>query len=280
MIYLVTFLSDSFHVKGYLSVPTELHYSLSDLNSALRCFYGSSELTANEIASSLRRERQDIRLYNLPALIYCRGGIGKVGRVQTQWIEQFANQGHLVFAPCYRGSEGGEGRDEFGGSDVEDVVSAYRFLCSLPFVDSSRISIIGFSRGAINAVRTAAKISGINKLILWGGVSDLVQTYEERIDLRKMLKRVLGGSPAGKPDAYQLRSPLLNAEYMTCPVLVIHGTEDMQVDYSHGLNMYSKLKDLGKPTVMHTYEGYGHHLPPAIHTLAIKRMFKWIEDSP
>ena len=33
-------------------------------------------------------------------------------------------------------------------------------------------------------------------MILWSGVSDLAQTYEERIDLRRMMKRVIGGTPS------------------------------------------------------------------------------------
>ena len=32
-------------------------------------------------------------------------------------------------------------------------------------------------------------------LVSWGGVSDMVLTYEERKDMRRMMKRVIGGTP-------------------------------------------------------------------------------------
>ena len=80
------------------------------------------------------------------------------GGVNTVWLEQFVHKGYIVFAPSYRGNEGGEGRDEYGGKDVEDVHAAYRLVQRLPFVDPTRISLMGFSRGAINAVHTATDL--------------------------------------------------------------------------------------------------------------------------
>ncbi|WP_028402978.1 alpha/beta hydrolase family protein [Ectobacillus panaciterrae] len=276
MIYHVTYLSNGLRVKGYLGLPNDFDLPAFELKSMIRQFYGSKELPITEIASSINPKKKDMEA-KFPALIYCRGGIGKVGRVKTDWIEQFTSFGYIVFAPSYRGNEGGEGRDEFGGNENEDVVSAYRLLHSSPFVDTERISIMGFSRGAINAALTAAKITNIHKLILWGGVSDLAQTYEERIDLRRMLKRVLGGTPNKIPGVYQDRSPILMAKHIQCPVLIMHGTQDVQVDFSHGLNMYRTLKELEMNTEMHCYEGYGHHLPPPVHKAALQRMFDWID---
>jgi dipeptidyl aminopeptidase/acylaminoacyl peptidase len=272
----VTYLSDGLKVKGYLGLPNGFELPVSELKDRISKFYGSSELPIMEIANSINQEKKDIRLFKLPVLIYCRGGIGKFGRVRTHWVEQFANFGYVIFAPSYRGNEGGEGRDEFGGGDKEDVFSAFRLLQSFPFVDPERISVMGFSRGAINATLTAAEIKGVHRLILWSGVSDLAQTYEERIDLRKMLKRVIGGSPAKKPGSYQIRSPLFMANRIHCPVLIMHGTQDVQVDFSHGLNMYKKLKELGVNVEMHSYQGYGHLFPSPIHEAAVERMFTWI----
>jgi dipeptidyl aminopeptidase/acylaminoacyl peptidase len=276
MIYHVTYLSNGLKVKGYLGIPNNLKLSISELEHTISGLYHSTDLPVTELVSSINRDRKDIRLSQFPALLYCRGGIGKVGKVKMDWIEQFTSFGYIVFAPSYRGNEGGEGRDEFGGAENEDVIAAFHLLRSFPFVNSKRISIMGFSRGAINATKTAVEIAQIHKLILWGGVSDLAQTYEERIDLRRMLKRVIGGSPNKIPDAYRLRSPIQIAEHIQCPVLIMHGTEDIQVDFSHGLNMYRKLKELGADATMHCFEGYGHHLPPSIHIAALTQMFDWI----
>ncbi|OAB47198.1 alpha/beta hydrolase family protein [Paenibacillus antarcticus] len=276
MISHITYLSDGLKVKGYLSLPHGYDLPTAELASLIGQSYNSTELPVTKLASSVLPTQQDLRSEQWPVLIYCRGGIGKVGRVKTDWLEQFSNFGHIIFAPTYRGNEGGEGRDEFGGSDQEDVLSAYRLMESLPFVDKNRISIMGFSRGSINATHTAATISNVHKLICWGGVSDLAQTYEERVDLRKMLKRVIGGTPTRIPESYEMRSPLGMVEQLHCPVLIMHGTKDTQVDFSHGLHMYNRLIEVGVPAEFHRFEDGDHHLPLDTHLLAIDRMFQWI----
>ncbi|MFN7250460.1 MAG: alpha/beta hydrolase family protein [Anaerobacillus sp.] len=271
MIFKVTYLSNGLKVKGYLGVPNNFKVSKEEIAG----LFGN--LPVCEVAKSIVSNQIKIRQSHLPALIYCRGGIGHFGRVKPSWVEAFANHGYIVFAPCYRGHEGGEGQDRFGGADCEDVHAAFRLIESFPFVDKEKISIMGFSRGSINATRTAIEMPSTNKLILWGGVSSLSQTYEERVDLRRMLKRVIGGTPTKIPLAYQERSPIDLASRIRCPVLIMHGQADTQVSVRHGLSMYERLRILSKKTSLHLYEGYGHHLPYVIHNEAINRMFSWID---
>jgi dipeptidyl aminopeptidase/acylaminoacyl peptidase len=114
----------------------------------------------------------------LPALLYCRGGINRVGRVRPERISQMASFGYIVLAPHYRGNEGGEGRDEFGGAEREDVSMAYELLRRWPLVDQTRISLYGFSRGGMMALFAAMEHRGFHAAVVWGGVSDLLLTYE------------------------------------------------------------------------------------------------------
>ncbi|WP_228469291.1 alpha/beta hydrolase family protein [Paenibacillus sp. JNUCC31] len=215
-----------------------------------------------------------------PVLIYCRGGLGNYGGVNTAWLEQFVQKGYIVFAPSYRGNEGGEGRDEYGGSDAEDVHAAYRLVQGWPFADPTRISLMGFSRGAINAVHTATTYNEgpdqVHKLVLWSGVADVERTYHERTDLRRTLKRVLGGSPHAVPEAYLARSPLSSAHKLRCPVLIMHGTSDTQVDYSHGTRMYHWLKRRGANVTFHAYGGQDHRFHERMHRAAVDNMFDWL----
>lgn len=276
MILRLTYISGPHLVKGYLGLPHGALCTPSELRAWIEDHHhGAAELPVSVIAEHAGRHgRSDARY---PALIYCRGGIGNVGKVRTHWIDSFASRGYVVFAPCYRGNEGGDGRDEFGGEDREDVHAAYRLLQALPFVDAGRISIMGFSRGSLNAVQTAIEMPDVHRLVLWGGVADLARTYEERVDLRRMMKRVIGGSVGKVPDAYRERSPLTHAERIPCPTLIIHCTADQQVDVGHGLSMYHKLKELNRPVKMHLYRGYGHHLPYLAHEAAVDRMADWIK---
>lgn len=273
----MTYRSGDYKVKGYLSLPYGYKLDLNMLQAQVRQLYFDAEMPMTVIANNITRELEDINGRKWPVLIYCRGGIGKVGQVKTEWLERFSKSGFIVFAPVYRGTQGGEGRDQFGGADMEDVPAACRLLADLPFVDPSRIALMGFSRGSINAAFAAAETECISQLVLWGGVSDLAKTYEERVDLRRMLKRVVG-NPNKNPEVYEARSPVNIADRIHCPVLIIHGSVDEQVHFSHGMRMYRRLLALGKNSEFHCYEGYGHHMPPDVHMQAIERMFEWIHE--
>ncbi|WP_096201779.1 alpha/beta hydrolase family protein [Bacillus sp. FJAT-45350] len=278
MIYELTYISDGLKVKGYLGIPSTYSLSIKELREHLKTVYKRSDLTVKVISNSIRVNTETIDNASLPVLIYCRGGIGKYGRVKMEWVEEYTSYGYIVFAPTYRGNEGSEGRDEFGGADREDVFAGYRLLQSFSFIDSSDISVMGFSRGSINATLLSIKEPTIRNLILWSGVSDLTDTYEERVDLRRMLKRVIGGTPNKLPDSYQSRSPIKLVEKIQCPVLIIHGTEDEQVLYSHGIKMYNQLNSLDKEVDIQKYSDYGHHYPLPVHNKAVKGMFQWISE--
>ena len=272
MIFHVTYLSEGLKVNGYLALPNDLKISLQ----RLRTYFPER---IDQVAYSIIPHTKLLDDVKLPGFIYCRGGIGRFGRVKMNWIEQFANFGYAVFAPCYRGNEGSEGRDEFGGRDQEDVFKAFHLMKSIPFVNQEKISIMGFSRGSINATQTAINMPNIHKLILWSGVSDLTKTYEERVDLRRMFKRVIGRTPTKFPELYEARSPIHMVEQIQCPTLVIHGTKDEQVLVTHGENMFKKLKHNNKNATYHRYDGYGHHFPIKVHNQAVKKMFQWIESN-
>ncbi|MCF8566712.1 prolyl oligopeptidase family serine peptidase [Alicyclobacillus tolerans] len=284
-IYHMTYLSDNFKVKGYLGLPPSYRIDGDDLSKWLRKHYRSKALFPNETVQPADNSANLLDLFNpdpkqvpLPGFIYCRGGIKKVGAVKLEWVEEFASFGYAVFAPSYRGNEGGQGKDTFGGQDREDVFAAFRFMQELPFVDRNRVSIMGFSRGAVNALLAAANLEGVYRAVTWGGVADLALTYDQRPDLRKMLIRVTGGTPEEVPEAYQERSPLAFAQKIHCPVLVMHGTNDVQVDFSQGEALYARLKELGKTVAFHRLEGLGHHMPEPEHGQAVSAMFDWLKS--
>ena len=112
-------------------------------------------------------------------------------------------------------------------------------------------------------------------MILWSGVSDLAQTYEERIDLRRMMKRVIGGTPAKVPEQYLLRSPIHYADRIRCPVLLVHGTRDEQVLVEHSYRMLDKLQEQGTSRKPICTKGLG--IFPSPRCAAINRMFDWLK---
>jgi dipeptidyl aminopeptidase/acylaminoacyl peptidase len=277
-IFAITYLADNLPIKAYLGIPAGVPFDRADVERTLIHRYGPKAPVSVEIVEEAEHDSASSRAGAgpFPGLVYCRGGINRVGMSKISWIQDFLRHNVVVMAPWYRGTLRSPGRDEFGGADVEDVNEATRLLQALPIVDPLAVSVLGFSRGSINATRTAVDVPGVRSLVLWGGVSDLAWTYEERVDLRRMLKRVVGGSPTKVPDAYRARSPVHYAPQIPCPVHIFHGTDDVQVPFRHGLKMYEALTALGKPVTFRKFEGLGHHLPPAVHEEAIREIVQAI----
>lgn len=240
LLYRLTYISEGLRVKGYLAVP--------EATSASECF---------------------------PGLIYCRGGIRKVGMVRKRRILSMAKRGYAVFAPFYRGNEGGEGREDFGGEDRYDVLHAITLVQSLPEVMPGKVPLIGFSRGALMAMLAARQCDQAGPVVVWGGVSDLLDTYEERVDLRRMLKRVVG-HPRKQIDSYKDRSPVYWLQELNVPILIVHGTADTQVSVSHARKLAEGLELAGKDYAMELYEGLEHRFPRDADEKALDAVFEWI----
>ncbi|KRE45543.1 alpha/beta hydrolase family protein [Paenibacillus sp. Soil724D2] len=212
-----------------------------------------------------------------PAVIYCRGGIKRVGMVRKRRIISMAKRGYVVFAPYYRGNEGGEGREDFGGEDRFDLFHAIPMVQSLEEVLPGPIPLIGFSRGAVMAMRAARECSGVGPVVVWGGVSDMLDTYEQRVDLRRMLKRVVG-HPKKQVEAYLDRSPAYWVNEINSPIYIIHGTNDSQVDIGHARKLANALDQAGKDYTMALYTGLEHRFPRKDDEKALDDVFTWLDE--
>lgn len=210
-----------------------------------------------------------------PAVIYCRGGIKRVGMVRKRRIISMAKRGYVVFAPYYRGNEGGEGHEDFAGEDRFDLFHAIPLVQSLEEVMPGPVSLIGFSRGAVMAMRAARECSGVGAVVVWSGVSDMLDTYEQRVDLRRMLKRVVG-HPKKQEQAYIDRSPAHWAHEIDLPIYIIHGTKDSQVDISHAKKLANALEQAGRSYTMALFQGLDHRFPRKEDEKALDDVFAWL----
>lgn len=209
--------------------------------------------------------------------LYLRGGIKGVGMVRPARIAQFAQEGFIVFAPYYRGNRGGEGNEDFAGDDREDALSAYRFLEKYERVHNGRIHVFGFSRGGVMALFTGIEMKEVTSIVTWGGVSDMFLTYEERKDLRRMMKRVIGGSPNKYPERYEWRTPLYEIEEISAPVLIIHGKKDQNVSIDHAYRLEKRLKEAGKSVESYYFSAYTHYFPPLKNREIVKMLCDWMK---
>ncbi|AMO86433.1 putative esterase [Solibacillus isronensis B3W22] len=209
------------------------------------------------------------------ALLYLRGGLQSIGMVRPARIAQFAMQGFVVFAPYYRGNRGGEGKDEFAGDDRYDAINGIEVLKQ--FIQVDKVNLYGFSRGGLMVLWTAILRDDIKSLVTWAGVSDATATYWERVDMRRGLKRIVGGTPNKVPENYDDRTPLLEIEKLQTPVLIIHGTEDQHVDIEHAYKLERYLKKEGKSVETWFSSGLKHHYPPNLNRDTVKNLCDWMK---
>lgn len=208
--------------------------------------------------------------------LYLRGGMKNIGKVRPARLIQFASEGFIVFAPFYRGNEGGEGNEDFAGEDRNDAFAGYELLQEHPRV--KRVHLFGFSRGGVMALLTGIQFPDAASIVTWGGVSNMALTYEERVDLRRMMKRVIGGTPQKYPERYQARTPLNQIEKLQASVLIIHGVNDTNVSVNHALQLESQLKELDKHVECWYFNEFTHYFPPKMNRNVVKDLTIWMKN--
>ncbi|UTG99580.1 alpha/beta hydrolase family protein [Macrococcoides canis] len=204
-------------------------------------------------------------------VIYLRGGKGAVGTVRPARLMQFAYKDTLVAAPYYRGTHQ-NGQDEFGGADREDVYALVRLLKAQYDVP---IHFVGFSRGGIQGLVTYQE-ADVTSFITWGGVSSIYYMYDERQDLRSMLKRIVG--PISNKEAYDRREGINLVTKDSPPIMIIHGTEDKLVSIEHAYLLVDKLKQLGIKHEVLFIEGEHHVMRPDNERYVLQQIEKWMEE--
>ena len=100
----------------------KLYKRLSKNTDSYWMEYESDGLTISGVLAYPKHSKLD----KLPVVIYNRGGNAKTAAnnrwAQLRKILPLAEQGYLVLASNYRGSKFSQGKDEYGGKDVNDVL--------------------------------------------------------------------------------------------------------------------------------------------------------------
>lgn len=103
-------------------------------------------------------------------------------------------------------------------------------------------------------------------------------TYVERKDLRRMMKRVIGGSPKKHIEEYRWRTPLYEIEEIECPVLIIHGLKDQNVSPDHSFRLEKRLKETNKQVETWYFEEYTHYFPPVVNRKVVRELCQWMKQ--
>lgn len=209
--------------------------------------------------------------HEVPALVWVHGGPGGQSRKGYSALMQFlTNHGYAVLAVNNRGSSGYgktffhlDDRDH-GGGDLQDCVYGRRYLESLAWVDGEKVGIIGGSYGgymvcAALAFEPQAFEVGINIF----GVTNWIRTLESIPawweNARKSLYAELG-DPSDPEDRERLeaRSPLLHAENIEKPLLVVQGANDPRVLKAESDDIVERVRANDVPVEYVVFEDEGH----------------------
>lgn len=201
----------------------------------------------------------------MPAIVLPHGGPGSRDEWGFDWLVQFlAARGYAVLQPNFRGSAGyGEawfGRNGFQEWEtaIGDVNDAGRWLVAEGIADPARMGIAGWSYGGYAALQSQVVDPDLYKAVVAiAPVTDLELVVEEARDYTnfEVVRRFVGEGPhvnAGSPANF--------ADRFKSPVLLFHGTEDMNVGSFQSERMESRLKAAGVPVNYVEYEGLDHYL--------------------
>jgi dipeptidyl aminopeptidase/acylaminoacyl peptidase len=182
-------------------------------------------------------------------------------------IHQYLLQkGYVVLAPDYRGSIG-YGRDwrtgvymDVGGKDAKDAWMGGNYLKSLPYVDANRIGVWGLSYGGFF---TLIAMTDQPKLFRAGvdvaGVVDYVMYYSDPYHGDWTASRI--GTPEEHPDVYKNASPISHIDQLERPLLVLHGTADVNVPFLESVWLIDEAlkKHKGDLVSFMLYPGESHY---------------------
>jgi len=190
--------------------------------------------------------------------------------VYYSFHQYLLQQGYIVFAPDYRGSIG-YGRDwrngvfmDVGGKDAKDAWMSANFLKTLPYVDTDRIGIWGLSYGGFFTLIAMTDQPTLFKAgVDVAGVVDYVMYYSDPYHGDWTESRI--GRPEQNPQVYAQASPISHIDRLARPLLVLHGTADVNVPYLESVWLIDEALKKGKGPLLSfmMYPGEFHYFTRA-----------------
>lgn len=200
-----------------------------------------------------------------PCIISNRGGNRDFG----QWSETglvfflgtMASWDYVVIASQYRGNDGGEGIEEFGGKDVNDVLNLVSTLKEVPKADTNRIGIQGGSRGGMMTYLALKESCAFKAASVTAGAANSFANIESRPEMEThVYSELIPNYWEKKETELKARSAVYWADEMckTTPLLIMHGSADWRVLPEESMELVEKLYKAKHPTRFILFEGADH----------------------
>jgi len=190
--------------------------------------------------------------------------------VYYSFHQYLLQKGYVVFAPDYRGSIG-YGRAwrngvylDVGGKDAKDAWMSANYLKTLPYVDPDRIGVWGLSYGGFfTLIAVTDQPTLFRAAVDVAGVVDYAMYYDDPYHGSWTASRI--GTPEQNPRVYAQASPISHIDRLTRPLLVLHGTADVNVPYLESVRLIDQVLKQGKSDLVTfmVYPGEFHYFTRA-----------------
>lgn len=181
-------------------------------------------------------------------------------RYSFGWEYYLASQGIIVVCVDGRGT-GARGEAwrkgtylRLGLQESKDQAQAAQALGKLPWVDSERIGIWGWSFGGYNTLMSL--IHGENAFKLGIAVAPVTDwRFYDTIYTERFMR-----TPQENPDGYDVSSVLKHADRLKGKLLLIHGSADDNVHVQNAMDLQSRLVEANIPFDMAIYTDKDHSI--------------------
>ena len=219
-----------------------------------------------------------------PAVVYVYGG-PHAHNVDASWHwgsrsweTYMAQKGYVVFVLDNRGSENrGLAFEQatwhqLGTVETKDQMCGVKYLLSLPFVDSSRIGVHGWSFGGFMTITMMVRHPEVFKVGVAGGPVIDWKWYEVMYGERYM------GTPQSNPEGYAQSSLLKDAGKLKGRLQIITGYNDETVVPQHCLSFLDACIDAGSQPDFFVYPGEQHNMRGHSSVHLHERITRYFED--
>jgi dienelactone hydrolase len=177
-------------------------------------------------------------------------------------LASYVSHGYLVFSPDIFPRVGHPGQ-----SALESVDSAVKYLSKRPWIDTKRMGIEGCSYGGFEANFVVTHSKAFAAAVVASGGTDFVSYYgelggggESQQDRFESGQYRILASLWKRPDLYIENSPVLSANHVVTPLLIMHTPADAAVPFAQAVELFTGLRRLGKKAWMLQYDIGNHGL--------------------
>lgn len=195
------------------------------------------------------------------------------------WMYWMAEQGYLVFTLDNRGSDNRgfafesviHGR--LGVNEMEDQMKGVEYLKSLPYVDSNRLAVHGWSFGGFMTTSLMLRKPDTFKVGVAGGPVTDWKWYEVMYGERYM------DTPTENQKGFDEASTLNYVSNLKGKLLLIHGTSDDTVVMQHNLALVKKFIEAQKQVDFFPYPMAKHNVQGKDRVHLMTKVLNYIIDN-